>query len=108
MDEENGRLITGRLVVIEKICGTLADDLRPLGGDHRHARGVLLALRAAIHNGSLDSLAQAIRPWLRQEVARVDALTEADAFDELSAITAEMALPSEDLDAALDLFDGEG
>lgn len=89
-------LIVGKLSVIEQIAGVLADDLKPYGGDIRCARGVLLALRAAIHNGSLASLAAVVKPWMHAEVTRVDALTEAAAFDELSAVVSEMALPDED------------
>lgn len=92
----DGPLIIGRLATLERIAGALAEDFRPFGGDLRRARGVLLALRAAIHNGSLDSLCAVVQPWMQAEVTRVDALTQGAAFDELSAVVGEMALPDED------------
>lgn len=89
-------LTVGKLATLEKIAGALAEDFRPFGGDIRCARGVLLALRAAIHNGSLTSLAAVVKPWMSAEVTRVDALTEPAAFDELSSVVSEMTLPDDD------------
>lgn len=92
----DGPLIMGRLATLERIAGALAEDFRPFGGDLRRARGVLLALRAAIHNGSLESLCATVQPWMVAEVQRTDALTEGVRFDELSNVVGEMSLPDED------------
>lgn len=73
-----GPRITQRLAVIRGVCGVLADDLRNHAGDHRCARAVLVALVYAIENDSLDSLYQPVQAWMAAEVARVDALKEAE------------------------------
>lgn len=74
---EGGR-VGHRLIVIRRVCEAFVDDLRPLAGDERRVRGILLALVAAMHNGTLDTLADTVRPWMRAELARVDAEREAE------------------------------
>ena len=97
MDQfDDNPLAAGQLATIAKIAGALADHARPFGGELRQARGVLLALRAAILGGSLESLAATVLPWARAEVERMDALTQAAAHDEMSALVREMGVPDED------------
>lgn len=100
--------MTGRLNTIRIIAAAYGDDLRNSPTrDERKVRGVLLALVAAIHNGSLDSLVAAIKPWMRAEVARVDALTDGVEHDRLSEAVGEMGVADDDVDdlAALRLPD---
>lgn len=93
--------MTGRLNTIRIIAAAYADDLRNSPTrDERKARGVLLALCAALHNGSLDSLVDAIKPWMREQVAAVDALSDGAEFDLLSAAVGEMSQDDRDLDDA--------
>lgn len=93
--------MTGRLNTIRLIAAAYADDLRNSPTrDERHARGVLIALETAILHGSLESLITAIAPWLRAEVARVDALLNGPAHDRISAAVGEMSQDDRDLDDA--------
>lgn len=73
---ESGRLISGRLAVIRKIAGALADDLRASAGDEYRTRGILVALICAIEHDQLDSLFKFLQPWMAQEVKRQQALAE--------------------------------
>lgn len=115
--------ITARLRSIRHYAAAYADDLyacslqdRPVGKaslrirptrDERKARYVLVALCTAISRGTLDSLVTAITPWMREQVARVDALTDGVEHDRLSAAVGEMGMADEDLNdlAALRLPD---
>lgn len=97
-------LPTIRLITVAHSAAAFADDLRkhPTPAE-RHARGVLLALVAAIHNGSLEGLVATIKPWMRREVARIDALTDAASHDRLSAAVGEMGMVGADLDELVQL-----
>ncbi|MCC6454159.1 MAG: hypothetical protein IT328_04400 [Caldilineaceae bacterium] len=90
--------MSGRLNVLAQVASVFARDMRHGTHQECQARGVLLALVAAIHNDSLDSLVEQVRPWMREEVARIDALRDAEAFEQASEAAAEMELPSADLD----------
>lgn len=96
--------MTGRLNTIRIIAAAYADDPRNSPTrDERHARYVLTALCTAISHGSLDSLVDAIKPWMREQVALVDALSDGAEFDLLSAAVGEMGVADEDLDDAVGL-----
>lgn len=97
-------MTTGRLNIIRLIAAAYADDLRNRPThDERKARYVLTALVAAIHNGTLDSLAAAIKPWMRNELGQINSLSDAHEFDRLSEAVGEMGVADEDVDEAMRL-----
>lgn len=92
-------MTTGRLNIIRLIAAAYANELRnsPTRAE-RKARYVLTALVAAIHNGTLDSLVDAIKPWMRNELGQINSLSDAHEFDRLSEAVGEMSIDDRDLD----------
>jgi hypothetical protein len=66
-----GVSMTDRLLAVETMALALAEQMRDGTHAERKARGLLLALATAIHNDSLDSLVEHLKPWMRQEAERV-------------------------------------
>lgn len=94
-------MTTGRLNIIRLIAAAYADDLRNRPTrDERKARYVLIALVHAISYDRLDSLVDAMKPGMREQVAMVDALTDGAEHDRLSAAVGEMSIDDRDLDEA--------
>lgn len=62
--------MSSRLRILYETSGAFAEELQHGTQAEQKARGVLLALRAAIHNRTLDSLVDAIKPWMEAEVTR--------------------------------------
>jgi hypothetical protein len=64
-------VVSDRLLAVETMALALAEQMRDGTHAERKARGLLLALATAIHNDSLDSLVEHLKPWMCQEAERV-------------------------------------
>ena len=94
---------TGRLKNIAVVAQGYANDLKRGNRDERKARAILTAFVHAINAGTLDSLAQTIAPWMREQVAATDALTDGAAHDAISRAVWELNVRNEDMDELLRL-----